>query len=264
VSIDREGGDVRIETGTQLLLAEVDRQVATVTFNDPARHNALGLEMQRAMVDVAADLDRDPDVRVVVLRGAGERAFAAGADIDQLSLSAGGSRSAWTCWREIGKPVIAMIDGYCIGGGLLMALHADLRICSDRSVFSIPAARLGAGYGSWGVRAVLRVVGPAVAADLLYTARKMTAAEAAAAGLVTRVVPADDLARTVRVAADEIAANAPLTIRTCKAAIRHETAGAVETPEEVQALVRACFASQDYEEGRAAFSAKRDPVFRGV
>jgi enoyl-CoA hydratase/carnithine racemase len=162
------------------------------------------------------------------------------------------------------KPVIAMIDGYCIGGGLLMALQADIRICSESSTFAIPAARLGLGYGFAGVRTLMRFVNPAVASELLFSARRLSAAEAVTAGLVNRVVPAAGLSDAVEELAKQIADNAPLTVRACKAAIRLAADGAeaVDTAE-VDALAEACFRSDDYLEGQAAFLAKREPVFRG-
>jgi enoyl-CoA hydratase/carnithine racemase len=208
------------------------------------------------------------------MTGAGGRAFVAGADIAEF----GARRTApedradydrrtgegWHCWRTVTKPVIAMIDGYCIGGGVLMALQADIRICSEASTFAIPAARLGLGYSFGGVRALMRIVSPAVASEMLFSARRLSATEALTAGLVNRVVPGDQLRAAVDELADQIAANAPLTVRACKAAIRVAAeGGAHPDTAEVDALVEACFRSEDYLEGQAAFLAKRDPVFRG-
>jgi enoyl-CoA hydratase len=266
---------MRVETGTDLLLAEIDGGVATMTFNDPDRHNVLSKQMLMAAAPLVAAWDSDATVRVVVLRGAGGRAFAAGADIGEFASGREASdsdtprsgrvpASAWTCWEALGKPLIAMIDGYCIGGGLLVALQADIRICSDRSTFSIPAARLGLGYGRMGVRPLLHAVGPAVASDLLFSARRLAADEALQVGLVNRCVPADELDAAVRATATGIAANAPLTIRAAKAAIRAELDGLVgEAAEAVDRMAAACFASEDFREGQAAFAAKRNPVFRG-
>ena len=262
---------MRIDTGSDLLLADVRDGIGTVTFNDPARHNVLSGAMQAALVPVIRGWADDDDVRVVVMRGAGPRAFAAGADIGELAAPPPDARAvehreptAWTCWAALTKPVVAVIDGYCIGGGLLMALQADIRICSDRSTFAIPAARLGLGYGSAGVRAVMRVAGPAVAADLLFSARRLDAGEALVAGLVNRVVPAESLTATAATATAQIAANAPLTIRACKVAITNELELPAQRDDDaVERLVAACFASADFTEGRTAFLEKRDPVFRG-
>ncbi len=265
---------MRIETGTDLLLAEVDGAIARITFNDPARHNVLSLAVQEAIPPVVEAWERDDAVRVIVMTGAGGRAFVAGADIAEFGTRRTApedradydrrSGAAWRCWRNVTKPIIAMIDGYCIGGGVLMALQADIRICSDASTFAIPAARLGLGYGFGGVAALMRYVSPAVASELLFSARRLSAAEAAAAGLVNRVVPVADLRAAVDELANQIAGNAPLTVRACKAAIRLTSdGGAHPDTSEVDALVEACFRSEDYLEGQAAFLAKREPVFRG-
>lgn len=264
-----------IDTGTELLLAETDGAVGWLTFNDPARHNTLSLAMQEAIAPVVEAWERDETVRVIVMRGAGERAFVSGADISEFAENrtapadreryAARSGAAWDVWRSVDTPVIAMIDGYCIGGGLLMALQADIRICSERSTFGIPAARLGLGYGAGGVRALMQVAGPAVASDLLFSARRISAAEALGAGLVNRLVPAEELLSTTAAAAAEIARNAPLTIRACKAAIRAERRRPDDAVDRaVDEMVEACYRSADYLEGQAAFRAKREPVFRGV
>ncbi len=265
---------MRIETGTDLLLAEVDGAIARLTFNDPARHNVLSLAVQEAIPPVVEAWERDDAVRVIVMTGSGGRAFVAGADIAEFGTrrTAPEDRAdydrrtgaAWRCWRDLTKPIIAMIDGYCIGGGVLMALQADIRICSDVSTFAIPAARLGLGYGLGGVAALMRLVNPAVASELLFSARRLSAAEAAAAGLVNRVVPVADLRAAVDELAVQIAGNAPLTVRACKAAIRLAGEGGTHPDTSaVDALVEACFRSEDYLEGQAAFLAKREPVFRG-
>jgi enoyl-CoA hydratase len=265
---------VRIDTGTDLLLADVDGAIARITFNDPARHNVLSLAMQEAIVPVVERLEDDEAVRVIVMTGAGGRAFVAGADIAEFGArrTAAADRAdydrrtgaAWRCWQRVTKPVIAMIDGYCIGGGLLLALQADIRICSESSTFAIPAARLGLGYGFAGVRTLMHFVNPAVASEMLFSARRLSAAEAASAGLVNRVVPAVELSAVVLELAGQIAGNAPLTVRACKAAIRLAAdGGATPDTAEVDALAEACFRSADYLEGQAAFLAKREPVFRG-
>jgi enoyl-CoA hydratase/carnithine racemase len=145
-----------------------------------------------------------------------------------------------------------------------MALQADIRICSDVSTFAIPAARLGLGYGFGGVRALMQVVSPAVASEMLFSARRLSAAEAVTAGLVNRVVPSAGLQAAVDELAIQIVGNAPLTVRACKAAIRLAAeGGANPDTSDVDALAEACFRSEDYLEGQAAFLAKREPVFRG-
>ncbi len=264
---------MQLETGTDLLRARIDGSIGRLVFNDPAKHNVLSLEMQEAIPDVLRTFEGDGAVRVVIIEGAGGRAFVAGANIAEFGerRTAASDRADydrrsgnnWRAWRELTKPVIAKIDGYCIGGGLLMALQADIRICSEPSTFAVPAARLGLGYGLGGVRQLMRFVNPAIAAEILFSARRFSSAEALNIGLVNRVIPTDQLEDVVVALAAQIAGNAPLTVAACKAAVRAVADGDEDTSD-VDAMVEACFASEDYREGQAAFLAKRDPVFRGV
>ena len=264
----------RYESGTDRLLVEVSGSVATVTFNNPGKHNALSADMRAALPGVLRVLNADGDVRVIVMTGAGDKAFTAGADIsefgEQRTSPAARARydEAWAAvndaWASVDKPVIAMIRGFCIGGGLLTALQADIRIASDDSQFGIPAARLGLGYGVSGVTALMNLIGSARTAEILFSARRFSAAEALQMGLVNRVVPAGSLREAVLSLADSIAGNAPLTVAAAKAAIREigrpdgqrDLAG-------VQAMVEACFRSADYLEGQRAFAEKRPPAFTG-
>lgn len=262
------------DTGTDQLLVESDGSVATLVFNRPEKHNALSVEMQSALPGALAHLDQDPAVRVIVVRGAGDKAFVSGADISEFGQRRTSAearadyddRSAEVAraWAAVSKPIIAMIRGYCIGGGLLTALQADIRIASDDSQFGIPAARLGLGYGFNGVTTLMSLVTPARAAEILFSARRFPAAEAMQMGLVNRVVPTDDLREEVMSLAADIAANAPLTITAAKAAIRE--AARPPQPHDlalVEAMIEACFQSEDYQEGQRAFAEKRPPVFSG-
>ena len=262
------------DTGTDMLLVDAAGGVATLTFNHPARHNALSVEMRDAIPGALRALDEDPDVRVVVVRGAGERAFMSGADISEFgerrtSIGARadydrGAAAAGRAWASFGKPLIALIHGYCIGGGLLTALGADIRIAADDAQFGVPAARLGLGYGMRGVETLVEAVGLSWAAEILFSARRLSAAEALQAGLVNRVVPAGDLEAEVVTLAESIAANAPLTVAACKAALREARRPPAERDREaVAALVEACFRSEDYREGQRAFAERRPPEFRG-
>jgi enoyl-CoA hydratase/carnithine racemase len=264
----------RLETGTDKLLVEVTGPVATVTFNNPARRNALSAEMLAALPGLLAALNADGDVRVVVVTGAGDKAFMSGADISEFAArrTAPADRAAFDrgqaalsdAWASVDKPVIAMIRGFCLGGGLLTALHADIRVASDDSQFGIPAAKLGLGYAFSGVTALMSLVGPARAAEILFSARRFTAAEALQMGLVNQVVPADDLRETVLGLAEAIAANAPLTVAAVKVAIREASRPAQERDlARVNAMVEACFRSADYLEGQRAFAEKRPPAFTG-
>lgn len=265
---------VNHETGTDQLLVEVAGSVATVTFNNPARRNALTAQMRAALPGVLTALNADGDVRVVVATGAGEAAFMSGADISEFAAqrTAPADRAAFDrgqaalaeAWATLDKPVIAMIRGYCLGGGLLTALQADIRIASDDSQFGIPAARLGLGYTFSGVTGLITLVGPAKAAEILFSARRFSAAEALQMGLVNQVVPGDALHETVYGLASAIAGNAPLTVAAVKAAIREASRPAEERDlTRVNAMAEACFRSADYLEGQRAFAEKRPPIFTG-
>jgi enoyl-CoA hydratase/carnithine racemase len=262
------------ETGSDRLLVHAGAGVARITFNNPEKRNALSQEMRAALARGLRELQADPDVRVIVLTGAGDRAFASGADISEFGeqrtspeARAGFDRASTVlaeAWAEVGKPVIAMIRGYCIGGGLLTALQADIRIAAEGSTFGVPAARLGLGYGFGGVKVLVDLVGPSWTSEILFSARRLTADEALRIGLVNRVVPSERLEAEVAELAGQIQANAPLTVAACRAAIRE----AVRDPDRrdlgrVAALVEACFASEDYLEGQRAFREKRPPRFSG-
>jgi enoyl-CoA hydratase len=264
----------RHETGTDKLLVEVTGPVAVVTFNNPAKRNALSREIRTALPGLLAALQADPDVRVLVVTGAGDKAFASGADIsefgEQRTTPAAraeydrGQAALTSTWASLDKPVIAMIRGFCMGGGLLTALQADIRIAADDSQFGVPAARLGLGYGFGGVTTLMNLVGSAWTAEILFSARRFSAAEALQMGLVNRVVPAASLRDDAMTLANGIARNAPLTISAAKAAIRE----ASRPPERrdlarVEAMIEACFQSQDYLEGQRAFAEKRSPAFTG-
>ena len=261
-------------TQTDKLLARKEAGVGIVTFNNPDRHNAVSLDMWQACARVLEQFATDDEVRVVVLTGAGGKAFVSGADISKFesergSLAAARSynakaEAAFGGIYEFPKPTIAMIRGYCIGGGVGVATCCDLRICSDDSRFAVPAAKLGLGYGYAGLKRLVDIVGPSYAKEIFYTARQFDAQEAYAMGLVNRVVPAAELESTVNSITDMICANAPLTIKAVKF-----TVGEILKDESkrnvahVNELVEQCFASRDYTEGRTAFMAKRKPVFTG-
>ena len=211
----------------------------------------------------------------MVLTGAGGKAFVSGADIskfesERANLEAARaynakSDAAYSSIAEFPKPTIAMIRGYCIGGGLGLATCCDLRIASDNSRFAVPAAKLGLGYGYTGLKRLVDIVGPAFAKEIFYTARQFDAEEARVMGLVNRVVPSAELESSVKTITDMISANAPLTIKAVKFTVgeimkdesKRNVARTVE-------LVEQCFASRDYGEGRAAFMEKRKPVFTGT
>jgi enoyl-CoA hydratase/carnithine racemase len=206
--------------------------------------------------------------------GRGGKAFASGADIsefDQQRANAeqrkryGEIAARGNLWlAQLDKPLLAMIQGFCIGGGLAVALNADVRFATPGSTFGIPAAKLGLGYEYAGVAKLARLVGPSSARDILFSARFLDAAEALRIGLLNFVVPDDELEARVRAYAGTIAGNAPLTVRAAKASVNaFERYSRLEESRELAALVDACFDSDDYKEGRRAFAEKRKPKFQG-
>jgi enoyl-CoA hydratase/carnithine racemase len=258
---------------TSKILIERDAGIGWLTLNNPERHNAIGLEMWQGLGDALEAFQHDAQVRVVVLKGAGEQAFASGADISEFDqhranaqqrqrygeISARGNR--WLA--QFDKPLLAMIHGYCIGGGLAVALQADVRFATPQSRFAIPAARLGLGYEYPGVAALARLVGPAHARDILFSARTFDGAEALRMGLVNFLIEDEQLVTHVTDYAHRIVANAPLTVRAAKAAVNLFEGYSKGDASEVAALVDACFDSEDYKEGRRAFAQKRKPQFEG-
>jgi enoyl-CoA hydratase len=255
-------------TQTDKMLSRKDGGVGIVTFNNPERLNAVSLDMWEATKRILDDFAADNDIRVVVLTGAGGKAFVSGADISKFeSERAYGAKSeaAYASIYEFPKPTIAMIRGYCIGGGLGLATCCDLRIATENSRFAVPAAKLGLGYGYVGLKRLVDVVGPAFAKEIFYTARQFDAQEALTMGLVNRVVPSGDLEASVKSITDMISANAPLTIKAVKYTVneivREDSKRNVARTTE---MVERCFTSNDYNEGRAAFMEKRKPVFTGT
>ena len=251
-----------------------DEGIAWMVLRNPARLNAVRYEMWQAIPDLMHDLGHDPSVRVLIMRGFGHEAFASGADISEFETHRKDAASAAEYERTNGrafevltafeKPLIAMIEGVCVGGGLAIALCADLRIAADDSRFAIPAARLGLGYAYAGLERVVHLVGPSAAAEIFFTARTYTAEEALRIGLVNQVAPKADLeAFTLRYASG-IAHNAPLTLRAAKRAIAESQRDAADRDlEALRRMIAACFESRDYAEGVRAFLHKRRPVFRG-
>ncbi len=259
---------------TPRMIAEKDGAIGWMIFNNPERLNAVSLDMWEAVPKIIADFEADPEIRVIVLKGAGDKAFVAGADISQFGearSSAAGVQTyedattvAFETIARAERPTIAMIDGYCIGGGLGIALSCDLRFAAEGSTFGIPAAKLGLAYAASGTRRLVDVVGPAYAKEIFFTARRFTHEEALGMGLINRVFAPDALEAQTRDTCAIIAGNAPLTVMTAKKVVdeTRKAAGNFDAHYCDQLIAR-CFASEDYAEGRTAFMEKRKPVFRG-
>ncbi len=254
--------------------ADVDGAVATVVFDHHERRNALTVDMWQAVPEVVAGVRADGAVRVVVVRGAGDVAFAAGADISEFSTTrasaeqnrrydalvarATGALAALSC------PVIAAVHGFCLGGGLALALAADLRIAADDATFAVPAARLGVGYNAPGVATLVALIGPSATKSLLFTGARIDAAQAHHVGLVDEVVDKASLDDHVAAMAATIAANAPLTLTAVKVAVADLARPETEhDPDGVRRAIEACFDSDDFAEGVRAFLDKRPPRFVG-
>ena len=263
-----------LQSLTDKLIARKDGAIGWVIFNNPDRHNATSYEMWQALPLVLDAYVKDPEVRVIVFRGAGEKAFSAGADISQFKekrTSADAAQAynatadaANQALRHCPKPTIAMIRGYCIGGGTAVAVGCDIRIAADDARFGVPAAKLGLGYRFEGIQRLASLVGPAFTAEIFYSARPLNAQEALQMGLVNRVVPAIELEKTVQEFAQNLALNAPLTI----AAVKRSLIELQKDPAQrdlalCQRMVDACFASEDYREWQTAFMEKRKPQFKG-
>jgi enoyl-CoA hydratase/carnithine racemase len=256
------------------ILSTIDGAVATLTFNNPDRHNAMSLAMWREAATALQALGKEDGVRVVILTGAGGKSFVSGADISKFETErstevrveayAEATEELAQTLLNYPKPTIAMIRGYCIGGGVNIAVCCDLRIASGQSRFAVPAAKLGLGYGFVHIQRLQDLVGPQYALEILLTARQFDATEAREMGLVNRIVPDAEIEKHARGVADTIAANAPLTIRAAKRIVRELLKDAADRDlGACELLVRQCFESPDYQEGRQAFMEKRKPVFKG-
>jgi enoyl-CoA hydratase len=260
---------------TDRIISRREGGIGHLVFNNPEKRNAVSLDMWQAVEAALEAFANDDEVRVVVLSGAGGKAFVSGADIskfedERASVEAVAHYNATTAriygrLNAFAKPTVAQITGSCVGGGVALAVCCDLRICGESSRFGIPAARLGLGYGFAGLERLINVVGPAFAKEMFFTARLFTAAEAYEMGLVNRVVPDDRVESYVGEYAGAIAGNAPLTVGSVKAIVGE----VLKDPEardlaKCEELVRRCFASRDYVEGRRAFLEKRPPRFIGA
>jgi enoyl-CoA hydratase len=256
------------------ILQSVTEGVGIVTFNNPEKRNAMSLDMWEGLGAALIELRDDPDVRVVILTGAGDKAFMSGADISQFEKNRHNAQASEQYGKrsdaqrallaDYPKPTIACIRGFCLGGGMQIAMLADIRIAAENSQFGIPAAKLGIAYGYEGLNNLVSLVGPSWARLLLYTGMRIDSAEALRIGLVDRVVPDTELWDATSDIARTISGNAPLAIQAAKITI----AQVLKDPDKrdmnaIKAIGTACMDSEDFREGRRAFMDKRKPRFTG-
>jgi enoyl-CoA hydratase len=256
------------------ILQNVDDGVGIVTFNNPEKRNAMSLDMWEGLGSALIELRDDPNVRVVIMVGAGDKAFVSGADISQFEKTRHNAEASEEYSRKSAaqralladypKPTIACIRGFCLGGGMQVAMLADMRFASDNSQFGIPAAKLGIAYGYDGLKHLVSLVGPSWARLIMYTGMRISSSEAARIGLVDRVLPDTELWDATMEIARTISGNAPLAIQAAKITI----AQVLKDPDQrdmdaIKNIGTACMDSEDFREGRTAFMEKRKPQFKG-
>jgi enoyl-CoA hydratase len=256
------------------ILQSVSDGVGIVTFNNPDKRNAMSLEMWKGLGSALIELRDDPDVRVVIMTGAGDKAFMSGADISQFEKTRHNAQASEEYSKRSDaqrallahypKPTIACIRGFCLGGGMQIAMLADIRVAAENSQFGIPAAKLGIAYGYEGLNHLVSLVGPSWARLLLYTGMRIDSTEAMRIGLVDRVVPDAELWNATTELARTISGNAPLAVQAAKITI----AQVLKDPDQrdvaaIKAIGTACMDSEDFREGRRAFMEKRKPRFTG-
>jgi enoyl-CoA hydratase/carnithine racemase len=261
-----------IDLKTQKMIGYHEDGIGWMVYNQPERRNAVNREMNEAIPVILGAFAKDPSVRVVVITGAGDKSFVAGADIsefesrratpEQIAEFDRISGAAAASYKKLGKPIIAMIRGFCMGGGMLTAMRADIRICTPDSQFGVPAAKLGLGYSYESVAKMVELFGPVYTREILVTGEKFDAEAALRMGLVNRVAPPEQLETEVKKLARIIADNAPMTVRALRIAIDEAVKGAHGDSAMVDKLMAECFASEDYKEGRRAFMEKRKPSFQ--
>ena len=259
---------------TERVKAWTEGPALHIRFNNPAKHNALSVDMWEAVPPLLALAEADDAVRLVVFSGEGVKSFVSGADISQFEDHRAAkeavkryeqmAEAALMGIHDFGKPTVAAIRGYCIGGGVNVAISCDIRLATSDSVFAIPATRLGLGYRMSALKNLVDLLGPGRAKDIFFTGRRLDAAEAHAIGLVNRVAPPEGLEALVAEYVQMIGTGAPLTIKAGKRIIREVLKVDRDLDMDLcRQLILDCFESEDYAEGRTAFMEKRKPVFRG-
>ena len=267
--------DIVYQSPTDRVETWLDQTTLHIRFNNVARHNALSVDMWEAVPVLLSQAEQDMRVRLVVFSGAGEKAFVSGADISQFE-DMRAAKEAVTRYEHMAetalmsiynfpKPTLACIRGYCIGGGVNVAISCDMRIAASDAVFSVPAAKLGLGYRYSAMKNLVDLIGPGAAKDLFFTARRLDAQEALQLGLVSRVCETEKLPELLAEYTSALAANAPITIAAAKAITKEILKPSPELDMALcQQLIRNCFESVDYAEGRKAFMEKRKPIFKGT
>ena len=256
------------------MLSRTEGSVGWMIYDQQAKYNAVTYDMRRAIPEILDKFENDAEIRVVIVAGAGEKAFISGSDVSQfgekrsskemIKLYDEVSEQANSAMKNFPKPLVAMIQGYCLGAGVLTAMLCDFRIAADNSVFGLPPAKLGLGFGYDGVDNLVKLIGPAYASEMLFTGNRYTAEKAMKMGLVNEIVCSTELEQIAIDLAETIAFNAPLTIKLLKTSIQNAQLDESQRDmQKVQAQVDACFESEDYQEGRKAFMEKRRPNFKG-
>ena len=258
---------------TEKIIAKKVGKIGWMVINNPEKRNAISLSMREAMTQVFNEYDSDPEVRVLIIRGAGGKAFISGADISEFKdirsnydaeeKYAKATEIMTSAMNSFKKPILAMIEGYCVGGGVATAIACDMRIASHDTKYGIPAAKLGLAYNFENLRQLVELVGPSNAKRILFTGDMLEADDAHRIGLVDEVCGTDELEAKVLSIADKISDNAPLTVLASKETVKHVLRPEIRDHQKLKDMAKVCFDSEDYKEGREAFMEKRKPDFKG-